>query len=46
MKCNTAIAKKIRDNEGDYILQVKGNQKTLLENLKDSFAIKKLWEQM
>jgi hypothetical protein len=46
MGCQTAIAKKIRDNEADYILQVKGNQKTLLENLEDSFAVKKLWQQM
>lgn len=41
MGCQTAIAKKIRDQEGDYILQVKSNQKTLLENIEDSFAVKK-----
>lgn len=40
MGCQTAIATKIRENEADYILQVKGNQKTLLENLEDSFAVK------
>jgi predicted transposase YbfD/YdcC len=33
MACQTAIAKKIRENEADYILQVKGNQKILLENV-------------
>jgi predicted transposase YbfD/YdcC len=37
MDCQTAIAKKIRDLEGDYILKVKSNQKTLLENIEDSF---------
>ena len=42
MGCQTAIAQKIRDKEADYILQVKGNQKTLLENLEDSFAVKKV----
>lgn len=42
MGCQTAIAKKIREKEADYILQVKGNQKVLLENLEDSFAIKKV----
>lgn len=39
--CQTAIAKKIRENQADYILQVKNNQKTLLENIEDSFAVKK-----
>lgn len=42
MGCQTAIAKKIRENQADYILQVKSNQKTLLENIEDSFAIKKV----
>jgi len=42
MSCQRAIAKKIRDNEADYILQVKENQKILLENLEDSFAVKKV----
>ncbi len=41
MGCQSAIAEKIRENEADYILQVKANQKTLLENLEDSFAVKK-----
>ena len=40
--CQAAIAKKIQDNEADYNLQVKGNQQTLLENLEDSFAVKKV----
>jgi predicted transposase YbfD/YdcC len=44
MGCQTAIAKKIRENQADYILQVKGNQKTLLENIEDSFAVKKVVE--
>jgi hypothetical protein len=34
--------KKIRENEADYILQVKGNQKILLENVEDSFVAKKV----
>jgi hypothetical protein len=42
MGCQRIIAKTIRDNEADYILQVKGNQKTLLQNLEDSFAVKKI----
>jgi predicted transposase YbfD/YdcC len=42
MGCQTEIAKKIREQEADYILQVKNNQKTLLENIEDSFAIKKV----
>jgi predicted transposase YbfD/YdcC len=42
MGCQRAIAEKIRANEADYILQVKANQKTLLENIEDSFAIKKV----
>ncbi len=42
MGCQTAIAKKIRENEADYILQVKNNQKTLLENIEASFAVKKV----
>lgn len=40
MGCQTSIAKKIREKEADYILQVKGNQKKLLENLEDSFTVK------
>lgn len=42
MGCQTAIAQKIIENEADYILQVKANQKTLLENIEDSFAVKKV----
>jgi predicted transposase YbfD/YdcC len=42
MGCQRAIASKIRENQADYILQVKGNQKTLLENLEDSFLVKKV----
>jgi predicted transposase YbfD/YdcC len=42
MGCQTAITKKIRELEGDYILQVKSNQKTLLENIEDSFSVKKI----
>jgi predicted transposase YbfD/YdcC len=42
MGCQTAIAKKIRENQADYILQVKNNQKTLLENIEDAFAVKKI----
>lgn len=41
MGCQTAITEKIRASEADYILQVKANQKTLLENIEDSFAVKK-----
>lgn len=41
MGCQKAIAKKIRANEAHYILQVKNNQKTLLEDIEDSFAVKK-----
>lgn len=42
MGCQTEIAKKIRTQEADYILQVKSNQKTLLENIEDSFSVKKI----
>ena len=35
MGCQTAIAKKIRENQADYILQVKSNQKILLENIEN-----------
>jgi hypothetical protein len=44
MSCQTEIANKIREQEADYILQVKNNQKTLLENSEDSFAVKKVVE--
>lgn len=39
--CQTAIAQKIARQEADYILQVKGNQKNLLEEIEDSFLLKK-----
>ena len=42
MGCQVAIAKKIRENQADYILQVKNKQKTLLENIEDTFAVKKI----
>lgn len=42
MGCQKAIAKKIRANEANYILQVKNNQKTLLEDIEDSFTVKKI----
>jgi predicted transposase YbfD/YdcC len=42
MGCQRAIAKKIRENDADYVLQVKKNQKTLLENIEDSFSVKKI----
>lgn len=44
MGCQTEIVKKIREQGADYILQVKNNQKTLLENIEDSFAVKKVVE--
>jgi predicted transposase YbfD/YdcC len=37
MSCQTAIAKKIRKKEADYILAVKENQPTLYRNIKDLF---------
>lgn len=39
--CQTAIAEKIIEQGADYILQVKGNQKHLLEEIEDSFLLKK-----
>ena len=33
MHCQTETAKKIREKEADYVLQVKGNQKTLREEV-------------
>lgn len=41
MGCQKEIASKIREKRADYILQVKGNQKTLLEQLKNVFALAK-----
>lgn len=40
MGCQTAIANKIVENGGEYVLQVKNNQKELLENIEDSFPVK------
>ncbi|MEI7597675.1 MAG: ISAs1 family transposase [Bacteroidota bacterium] len=37
MGCQTEIAKKIIEQKADYILAVKGNQKTLEQNIEDSF---------
>lgn len=42
MGCQSTIATKIREQEADYILQVKANQKSLLENVEDSFLVKKI----
>ncbi len=41
MGCQTEIAKKIIDQNADYILAVKGNQKTLQQNIEDSFRFLK-----
>jgi predicted transposase YbfD/YdcC len=37
MSCQTAIAKKIREKEADYLLAVKDNQPTLHGNIRDFF---------
>jgi len=37
MGCQTAIAKKIREKQADYVLALKDNQPTLHENVKDYF---------
>jgi predicted transposase YbfD/YdcC len=39
MGCQKDIAKKIIEQKADYILQVKGNQKGLLEEIEDTFKI-------
>lgn len=39
MGCQRAISEKILEKEADYILQVKGNQEGLLEQIKKVFAI-------
>ena len=44
MGCQTAIAKKIREKQADYILQVKNNQKTLLENITLESRIRSMLE--
>lgn len=41
MGCQSHIAEQIIDNDGDYILQVKANQKGLMQDVKDSFLLKK-----
>jgi predicted transposase YbfD/YdcC len=39
MGCQTDIAKKIIEQKADYILQVKGNQKGLLQEIEDTFKV-------
>lgn len=39
--CQTKIAEQIVEQGGDYLLQVKANQKGLLENIEDSFSLLK-----
>lgn len=39
MGCQKDIAKKIRDKKADYVLQVKGNQQALLEEVENVFKI-------
>jgi predicted transposase YbfD/YdcC len=39
MGCQKDIAKKIIEQKADYILQVKGNQKGLLEEIEDTFKV-------
>lgn len=41
MGCQTSIANQIVQNGADYLLQVKGNQKGLLEDIQDSFSLLK-----
>jgi len=41
MGCQITIAKKVIKEGGDYILAVKGNQKTLQQNIEDSFRFLK-----
>jgi predicted transposase YbfD/YdcC len=38
MGCQTGIAQKIIDRGGDYVLNVKGNQRTLRDGIEKSFA--------
>lgn len=45
MGCQTKIAQQIIGQQADYVLQVKGNQRSLLENLQDSFSLLKLSEE-
>jgi predicted transposase YbfD/YdcC len=39
MGCQRAIAKQIRDQGGDYVLGLKGNQSTLQESVEDFFTV-------
>lgn len=39
MGCQREIARKIIEKEGDYVLALKGNQKTLYEDVKDYFEV-------
>lgn len=41
MSCQKGIAKKIIDKKADYVLAVKGNQKQLLEDVKEEFKFGK-----
>jgi predicted transposase YbfD/YdcC len=41
MGCQITIAEKVIKEGGDYILAVKGNQKTLQQNIEDSFRFLK-----
>ena len=41
MGCQIRIAEKVIKEGGDYILAVKGNQKTLQQNIEDSFRFLK-----
>lgn len=36
--CQTAIAKQMIDDDGDYLLALKGNQKALLEAVKEELS--------
>ncbi|MEN7549186.1 ISAs1 family transposase [Rapidithrix thailandica] len=38
MGCQKAIARQVRQQQGEYILAVKGNQKALLEEIKAHFT--------
>ncbi len=42
MGCQKEIARKIRKKKADYLLQVKANQKTLLEEVENMFRITKI----
>ena len=41
MACQKEIAKQIVDSKGNYVLAVKGNQKTLYEDIKTAFKVYK-----